>query len=378
MENLKLFGYFLKLGVLGFGGPLALVSMMQKDLVEDRKWVTQAEFEQALALIKALPGALALSTATYLGRKKGGVLGGTLAALGLILPTFLIMIVLGEYYTQFRSATWFQSFFTGLQGGALALIAYSLYQLARPSLRLVSFWIIFVLGTFIFYFHLGPEPFWILFFGFCMVLWKKNFFLKNKLNSFVLITPILSGGGLALQSMDAFEKNQKLFWICFKAGALVFGSGLAMIPIFEKDFVQQLHWLSSDEFFDAVAFGQMTPGPVLMTTTWIGYRLNGLAGATAATVGVFLPSFFHMQTWFPVFMSRMSKMTWIQDFVKGAISFILAALFVVCVQTFAHQSKSLTSVISILLALFLVFKWKLKSWQVLLACGLFTFGIGFF
>jgi chromate transporter len=153
---------------------------------------------------------------------------------------------------------------------------------------------------------------------------------------FASIIPLFSQP--SLQSYQ--DKIGKLFWICFKAGAFVFGTGIAITPILERDFVQSMHWITHGEFMDALAIGQITPGPVLLTTTFLGYKVAGLLGAITATTGVFLAGFIHMSTWFPMAVEKLATQKWIEDFLFGALAMVVGTILVTVIVLLSKWTSS--------------------------------------
>jgi chromate transporter len=337
--------YFLKLGATGFGGPVALTATMQTELVEKRNWIKREEFDQAFPLIKSMPGALAFQTAVYLSFRYGGFSCATLAGICLVLPAALMMVALAYFGHYLNQSIWVQSILIGFQSGAMALIALACFQLAKPYKKEFQFWILSFFGSILAYFHL-PEPLLIISFGLISITFSK---LKTQ---------------STLNAIPLFE----LMLICFMAGAFVFGTGLAALPWLEKKFVFDHQWLSQAEFLQAVAFGQMTPGPVLVTTTYLGFKLAGFAGAILATVAIFIPGFIHMTTWFPKAVKNLSQKTWIRAFSSGAISAVVGTLVIITVRL-VPQLPAFGVVIFFLMILGFFFFQKIPSWALILISG---------
>jgi chromate transporter len=335
------FMYFIKLGCLGFGGPLALVSSMQKDLVEERKWMSHEDFSAAFSLIKAMPGPIAFMTAVYLGRFRAGLMGGFLAAIGLVLPAAILMVLFSIFFKNMASIGFVATILLGMQICALGVILGSLKGLVKNNLLDISFWILVILAGFINYFNPQLEPVIILFFGLSMIAYKKIIRQKELMD-------------LGL-----------LFLVVLKAGALVFGSGLAIVPMLKDDVVTKYHWLTEAEFMNALAFGQMTPGPIVITATFIGHHLHGIAGATVATIGIFFASFFHMMTWFPSIVKKLQGQVWINDFVFGAVAAVVGPIIVTVLKLYlSFQFSFLT--FGFLLATFLItLSGKLPLWLLI-------------
>jgi len=277
---------------------LALVSSMQKDTVDKRQWLTHEEFNSTFALIKAMPGPIAFMTAVFLGRLRAGFWGGLLAGLGLNLPAFFLMIFFSMFFSSLSHITFIHVLMIGMQVTALGVILGSLKGLVKGRERNIFFWFLVIASGVINYFHPGLEPVIILGFGMMLIASKRLFDL----------------GTLAL--------------VWFMAGALVFGSWLAIVPMLQNDVVTKYHWLSQSEFLDALAFGQMTPGPVVITATYIGHKLYGMSGALVATVSIFGAAFFHMSTWFPLVVKKLKGKVWINDFIFGAVAAVVGPIIV--------------------------------------------------
>lgn len=354
----EIFFYFLRLGALGFGGPLALVAQMQKDLVQERKWISNEEFAQGLALIKSMPGPLAFSTASYLGTKRGGFWGGQLAGWCLVLPAFLMMLALGYYYESFSQISWVNAMLAGMQAAAMALIIFSIKGLAQGYFRIKMFWFLMLIAGALTWAGL-PEPIVILGMGGASLViryWRPT---QHSLWSAVgLISPL---------SFFADEKIRDLTWICLKSGAVVFGTGLAMVPILEHGFVHDMHWMTHGQFMDALAFGQMTPGPVLITVTFVGFKVAGFAGALIATVSIFFASSVHMTTWFPRMTGWLAQQKWVSHFVFGALAAVIATLVLTTGKLLwagTWQQAVLTGI-----GLACLFRWKIPSWMMVIIGG---------
>ncbi len=360
MKNSReVFFYFLKLGATGFGGPLALIAVMQQELIQERKWISVEEFAQAIALIKAMPGALGFQMAVYLGRRRAGFLGGTLAALGILFPSFVLMILLAKYYELASQLVKFRSFFNGMQAASVVLMIQGLRALMLPYFSKVKFWICFVFGGIIFFRDIMPEPILILGAGFIGLLMARKW-----THLAILALPL---GAIPVFSIG---KINELIWVCFKSGAVVFGSGLAIVPLLERDFVSRLGWLTTQQFLDALALGQITPGPVLITVTFIGFRVAGWLGALAATVAIFLPGFIHMQTWFPKMVGVLSRKKWIQDFLVPSLGVICGILLVTIFRLTSSWNENSLSLIGIVLFCSLLSVLvKVPGWMLILVGG---------
>jgi chromate transporter len=280
--------YFLRLGTLGFGGPIALAGAMQRDLVEMRGWIGREDYVEGLALAQLAPGPLAAQLAIYLGWVRGGVLGATLVAFAFVLPSFLMVLGLSAAYVAWGGLRPIQALFYGIGAAVIGLIARSAARLTRTTLKKDPLaWTIFgalAVVTAV----TGREIVWlVLAAGALAIAVKVPPRSRGSLAAVAVGLPsaLLSGlhgaadTGLLLRILLYFAK----------AGSFVFGSGLAIVPFLYGGVVKDFGWLNERQFLDAVAVAMITPGPVVITVAFIGYLVGGVAGATAAALGVFLP-----------------------------------------------------------------------------------------
>jgi len=279
--------YFLGLGAFGFGGPIALAGYMQKDLVETKGWISKQEYLDGLALAQLAPGPLAAQLAIYLGWVRFGVLGASLISAAFILPSFVMVLVLSWLYLEYGGISWIEGAFYGIGAAVIAIIARSAYKLTKLSLAKDKLlWSICAVNAVI-------------------TAWTERelvlVFLASGL--IVVVTRMRSGPAAAalafvppwlltgLHEPASTTTLWKVLWYFAEAGAFVFGSGLAIVPFLHGGVVQELHWLSEQQFLDAVAVAMITPGPVVITVAFIGFLTAGVLGAIAAAIGVFLPCY---------------------------------------------------------------------------------------
>ncbi len=365
----KLLKYFLKLGATGFGGPLALIQQMRRDLVESQKLIKADEFDQAFTLIKAMPGPIAFQVAVHCGYKLNGFWGGLIAGFGLIFPAFLMMILMGLFYSELVDLGAVKSFFTGMQYAVAAVILIGIKGFSKSYQKNYLFWIIVFTAGLLFLFKLVPES--ILIVGSGVLLVGTNA-MKSKLITRRL--SVMSPFFLAIFD----EKIQILFKTCFTAGALVFGTGLAVFPFLQAQLVDKYMLLPISVFNDGVTFGQMTPGPVTISTTFMGYQISGFLGALVATFGLLLPPFIHMTTWFPRAIKWMSVQLWIPQFILGSTAAVVGCLLITVYRM--NQNEIIYPIfwiISILSFMIFNFRPKISILKVLLGSGLVHLILGF-
>jgi len=293
----ELVRYFLYLGTFGFGGPVALVGFMHRDLVEKRASITEDTYKLSLALAQIMPGPLAAQVAIAIGYFEAGIVGATLAGIAFVLPSFLMVVAISLAYVTYGGLWWMQALFYAIGATVIAIIAIAAYKLARgTNKRDPLLWTVFVVLTGVTVWAQAELAEFFILAGLVILLvrawpgWKHG--LLMILSGLVLGVAIwlleswLRHAGTAADSRDLLV--QILFFFT-KAGAFVFGSGLAIIPFLQQGVVQQFGWLNEHQFLDAVAVAMITPGPVVITVAFIGFLVAGLAGAIMAAIGIFLP-----------------------------------------------------------------------------------------
>jgi chromate transporter len=288
----QLTAYFLKLGTIGFGGPVALVGYMQRDLVERHHWIDDEEYKLGLALAQIMPGPLAAQLAMAIGYFAHGVLGATLVGLAFVLPSFLMVLGLSALYVAFGGLWWMQAVFYGVSAAVIGIIAIAAYKLAwKVNGRDPLLWGIFA-ALFIVTAVAQAElaEFFLVAGLLVLVVKAPPQWLRSRLPVFgvapgILALPVLAAAAATAQSNVLWE----ILLFFTKAGAFVFGSGLAIVPFLYEGVVRQFGWLSEQQFLDAVAVAMITPGPVVITVAFIGFLVAGFPGATLAAIGIFVP-----------------------------------------------------------------------------------------
>ncbi len=348
--------YALKLGATGFGGPVALVGYMYRDLVEKRKWISEADYKEGLTLAQIAPGPLAAQLAIYLGYVNYRILGATLVGLAFILPSFLMVVFLGWLYRLYGGLPWMQAVFYGIGAAVIGIITLSAYKLTLKTIgNKKLLWAIFLVSaaaTAI----AESEFFLIILFGGILVWFVENPPFKSKnMNAiaFLAIPAVVSSQAAS---------NSDLLWkmLCFftKAGALVFGSGLAIIPALHGGAVKEYHWLTERQFLDAVAVAMITPGPVVITVGFIGFLVAGFPGACVAAIGTFLPCYLFTVIPAPYFKKH-GKRPAVLSFVNGVTA---AAVGAITGAVIVLGRRSITDIPTILIALGTgLILWKTKK-----------------
>jgi chromate transporter len=356
----ELMRYFLRLGLLGFGGPVALVGQMERELVTERGWLTREEMREAIAVCQSLPGPLAIQVGIFIAYLRGGQRGAWAGGWAFILPNFLIVAALGALYVHFGGLKPVTAIFYGVSPAVIALILHSCYRLARLGmedsvqwlLAMVCFAITLILRAEVALVFIGAGIVGVLCYG-RVVRWPSS--------SAPLAAP-LPGLPAACAAGPAANLSilGKLLLFFLKAGALTFGSGLVIVPFLQQAVVQQYGWLNERDFLVAVAVGMISPGPVVITATFVGFLVAGFWGSVAATIGIFLPSFLLVLVAAPI-VARYRANPNVQGFIKGAYAAAIGTILGACIllgRVAIGDWLTVTIGIAALIALFL---WRLST-----------------
>ena len=315
--------YFLRLGTFGFGGPIALAGYMQRDLVEDRGWVTRDEYVKGLALAQLAPGPLAAQLAIYLGWARAGLLGATLVAIAFVLPSFLMVIGISIAYVRFGGLAWMQAAFYGVGAAIIAIILRSAFKLVRLTLgRDWLLWAIFTANA-IATAVLEAEVISLIL-GCGLATLSVRLWRSRPSAALAIVLPPVAFAASA-GAVPAAATGGTLFWFFAQAGAFVFGSGLAIVPFLYGGVVRQHGWLTDQQFLDAVSVAMITPGPVVITVAFIGYLVKGFGGAVLASLGVFLPCYLFVVIPAP-FYARFADNPRLKAFVDGVTAAATGAI----------------------------------------------------
>lgn len=321
--------YFLKLGTWGFGGPVALVGYMQRDLVEQKSWLTEEEYIEGLALAQLAPGPLASQLGIYIGFVHYGLLGATLTGLAFVLPSFIMVVLLGMAYQLYGGLAWMQAVFYGVGAGVIGIIAVSAYKLTIKSISKFEvatikskwlLWLFYITGIVITVITEREEVLLFLACGILHMLIKAPPLWVKK-------PSIMPAGILISTGFWNYDGKtlQEIGWFFATAGAFVFGSGLAIVPFLHGGVVKEFGWLTEKQFVDSVAVAMITPGPVVITVGFIGYLVAGFPGACVAALATFLPCYLFTVVLAPSF-KRITKNTSIKAFVDGITASVIGAL----------------------------------------------------
>src|SRR5438094_2532364 len=365
----ELLVYFLRLGTLGFGGPIALAGHMQKDLVEGRRWVSKQDYLEGLAFSQLSPGPLAAQLAMYLGWIRAGTIGATLVGIAFILPSFLMVLVLAALYVHFGSLPWIQGMFYGIGAAVIAIIVRSAIKLVRGKVgRAWLLWAIFT-ALAITTAWTKSEIVWLfLLCGVIAMFVKAPPLIPSRATSAMFVGgvgPLLTG----IHGLASIATVGVLFLFFLKAGAFVFGSGLAIVPFLYGGVVAKFHWLTERQFVDAVAVAMITPGPVVITAAFIGYVVAGPVGALVAAWAVFAPPYFIVLFGAPCYR-RFAQNRQVKAFVQGvtaaAVGAIAGAAYILARRSLVDVPTALIGFVTLVI---LMFTKKIPEPIVILVAG---------
>ena len=365
--------YFFRLGYAGFGGPVALVGYMHRDLVEERNWISDEEYKDGLALAQLAPGPLAAQLGIYLGYVHYRFIGATLCGLAFVLPSFFMVVTIGIAYKLFGGLPWMQAIFYGVGAAVVGIIAISSYKLTEKSITKLNakairqnwmLWAFFLMAAII---TIITEREEVLLFVAAGLLYM---FVKAPPQWFK--KPSVINSVFLLQTgFWQFEAGTlgKIAWFFTKAGAFVFGSGLAIVPFLHGGVVTEYGWLTEHEFIDAVAVAMITPGPVVITVSFIGYLVAGFPGATVAALATFLPCYLFTVIPAPYF-KKYGRKPGIKAFVDGITAAVIGALAGAVIVIATRTIKDLTTaVIAFTTIIVLVKAKKVKEQHIILAAA---------
>jgi chromate transporter len=351
--------YFLRLGLLGFGGPVALVGQMERELVNERGWLTKEQMREAVAICQSLPGPLAIQVGIYISYLRAGFWGAWAGGWAFILPNFVIVAALGALYVHLGDLKPVTAIFYGVSPAVIALILHSCWRLAKLGMEdwlqwaiaAVCFVVTIALQAEVALLFIGAGVVGILYYGTPLGFLRRSttVAIAAPLGATAPVAPAASGSTLI-----------KLLLFFLKAGSLTFGSGLVIVPFLEQGLVREYGWLDQRQFLIAVAIGMISPGPVVITATFVGYLVAGFWGSLVSTVGIFLPSFILVLIAAPI-LARHRANANVQGFVKGAYGAAIGTILGACVLLGRIAIGDwLTALIGVA-SLAVLFRWKVSN-----------------
>ncbi len=350
--------YYLRLGALGFGGPVALCGQMERELVQERKWLTKEEMREGIAVCQSLPGPLAIQVGIFISYLRGGFWGAWAGGWAFIFPNFVIVAILAALYVHFGALPPVTAIFYGVSPAVIALILHSCYRLSKLGME---DWLQWLIAAACFVVTVAARAEVALLFlasGIVGIIHYGSMFRGRRASSLSLVAaaPLMSG----TMAGAADPILGRLFVFFLKAGSLTFGSGLVIVPFLEKGLVQQTGWLDERQFLVAVAMGMISPGPVVITATFVGYLVAGFWGSLVATIGIFLPSFLLVLIVAPMLVRHRANLN-VQGFVKGAYAAAIGTILGACVLLGKIAIGDWLTALIALLSLVVLFRWKVSN-----------------
>jgi chromate transporter len=354
----ELVWYYLRLGALGFGGPVALVGLMERELVGQRQWLTKEEMRESIAVCQSLPGPLAIQVGILISYLQGGFWGAWAGGWAFIFPNFVIVAALGALYIHFSGLPPVTAIFYGVSPAVIALILHSCYRLAKLGMEDWLQWVIVMVSLAI---TVALEAEVALLFigaGLVGMLYYGSLLRGRLATSLPFLAAVPFGAGATSEGLGSILGKLFLFFV--KAGSLTFGSGLVIVPFLEKGLVQQTGWVDQRQFLVAVAIGMISPGPVVITATFVGYLVAGFWGSLVSTVGIFLPSFLIVLIVAPLLIRHRTNAN-VQGFVKGAYAAAIGTILGACVLLGKIAIGDWFTALIAVLSLGMLFRWNISN-----------------
>jgi chromate transporter len=349
--------YFLRLGLLGFGGPVALVGQMERELVTDRGWLTKDQMREAIAVCQSLPGPLAIQVGVYISYLRGGFWGAWAGGWAFIFPNFVIVAALGALYVYLGDLKQITAVFYGVSPAVIALILHSCYRLAKLGMEDWLQWAIAAVCLVVTVILQAEVALLFIGAGLVGILYYGSLFRRRPPVALqIAVVPALA----QLAPVASSSTLGKLLLFFLKAGSLTFGSGLVIVPFLEQGLVQQYGWLDERQFLIAVAVGMISPGPVVITATFVGYLVAGFWGSLVSTVGIFLPSFLLVLIAAPL-LARHRTNPNVQGFVKGAYAAAIGTILGACILLGRIAIGDWLTVAIAVVSLAVLFRWKVSN-----------------
>ena len=354
---------FLKLGTLAFGGPAAHIGLMRDEVVRRRQWLSDQDFLDLLGVAQLIPGPNSTEMIMLLGARRAGWRGLILGGASFIIPAMLIVMVFGWLYVQFGALPQLEWLLYGVKPVMIAIIIQAVWELGKKAIKGPLTLCVGALALLLYV--LGASEIPLLFAGALLVMMIQN---RSRLRwRGGAASAIILGGPLAPIAMVAATPFSywQLFWSFFKIGAVLYGSGYVLIAFMQTEFVQNLGWLTNQQLLDAIVVGQITPGPLFTSATFVGFILGGVPGAIIATIGIFLPAFILVAIVRP-FVPRLRQSPWFSALLDGVNVVSLALVVGVAVGLARVSLIDPLTVAIAALTLIVLLRFKINStWLVL-------------
>lgn len=374
---LHLFRYFLFVGATVFGGPIAIIENFRTDLVEKKKWIKEKEFEKFFGYSQIAPGPISFQVALHIGYSKKGWFGAMVSGTGLMLPSFLAVLLFSVFYSQYKNVYFVRYILYGLGPVIIAIILHSGFKLTSSVLKKEIFPYIILVSSFLLVVFQVVNIIILIFAGAFIYLLYDIIINKKKIfTGLFLFLPffLLAGEKFCVIKEQLNSRMLDLSILFLKVGSLTYGSGFAIIGVLKQEVVDNLGWLSNVEFLDGVAFGQITSGPVIITSTFIGYMISGIMGSVLSTICILLPTYIYVLI-IQKFIHNLTENFYLNSFIRGANA---AAIGAILATAFLLSKDAIYDTMTVLLfvaGLILMFVSKIKPIFYILAAGILGFVI---
>ena len=372
-RRFEVFQLFLKIGAFGFG-VAAIWGLIQAEVQERRKWLSKERFVEGLAVVQALPGATALQMCIFAGYQRAGYWGGVLAGIAFMLPAFAVMLALAALHSAYGALPFMRDAFYGIGPVVLGIFAAAVWRLGGSAVKDL-FSILLALGAVaaLLLSPLGPAGVFLLAGCIGVAVYHSR---KGGLAAAAVVLLLVWAERFAESILPNFAPGQAAsagLWdlgvFFFKVGAVTFGGGLTIIAFIQDQVVNQLHWITAEQFLDALAMGQVTPGPVIMLAAFVGYKAAGVAGAVVAGSAIFLPSFILMLSILPM-LDRVRSLAWTRAAMRGISPAVVGAVALTVVQLTPHAVTDVFTGTLFVLSIVALLLWKLPALVLALSGGL--------
>ena len=378
---------FLKLGVIGFGGPNAHIALIEAEVVKKRQWLSQEQFLDLLGATNLIPGPNSTEMAVHIGYLRAGWLGLIVAGVGFILPAVLITIGFAWLYVAFGTVPQVACLFYGIKPAVLAVVFDALWRLGKKAVKTPKLWTIAIVVALLVGFGHVNEMVALLLGGVLGMVWLQFPDQGTKEQANVIVTGLITGTilkAVAAGSATIQVSLWQLGWSFLKIGSILFGGGYVLLSFLQGEFVEGYRWLTQQQLLDAIAIGQFTPGPILSTATFIGYVIAGVPGAIVATVGIFLPSFVFVAALNPL-VPHLRRSKWTAAFLDAvnvsAVALMLVVTLQLAISTLGTSTAPHIDLLATAIALtsaVLVLRFRVNSaWLVLGGAAIGWVALGF-
>ena len=370
---------FLKLGAMSYGGS-AMLGIMQAEIAERRQWLSNEQYLEGVGLVNMLPGPPAVQLAIFIGYHRCGWRGGILAGVCFMLPAFLILLGLTLIYSAYGAVSAVQGALYGMGSVVLAIFAAAVYRLGRTALQQPAHMAIAIAAA-LFAATATVGVATTLLLAACAGVALPHSRVRG-LAAALVVVALVALGHFVFPATDAALLHganpghtatgatlPQLAGIFLKIGALTFGGGLAMLALVQEQVVNQMHWLTSREFLDGLALGQLTPGPTLMIAAYVGYKAAGVPGATVSAMAMFLPAFVMMLCLLPV-LERFRHLRWIKPAMNGVSAAVIGCLLVTLLQLLPHAAPDRLSIAALIMVAIVLCRWRLPPLPIIAVAAL--------